>query len=101
MLQRRLQIEPGENVSEKLRAMGFSEVQMQGRVSSVLPGTGEVPAGMLKHTLLERSDLALEEMVERRATPRQEVKKSSPWPLLALGLVVLGILAAVAYKFWG
>jgi serine/threonine-protein kinase PpkA len=95
VLQRRLQIEPGENLSEKLRAMGFSESLMQGRASSVMPGTGEVPAGALKHTLLERSDLALEPVEERRSAPRQEAKKPVRWPFYVI--FVLACLAAAGY----
>ena len=96
VLQRRLQIDPGENLSEKLRAMGFSDTQMQGRASAIMPGAGEVPAGGLVHTLLERSALELEPVVERRPPPKQEVKKASPWPYV-LGLLVLGGLVAVGY----
>jgi serine/threonine-protein kinase PpkA len=100
VLQRRLQIEPGENLSEKMRAMGFSDTQMQGRAASIMPGAGEVPAGGLVHTLLERSALELEPVVERRPPPKQEVKKSSPWPF-ALGLLVLGGLVAAGYLVLG
>ena len=94
VLQRRLQIEPGENVSEKLRAMGFTDSQLQGRASTIIPVSGEVPAGVLKHALLERSELALEPVDERPPPPKPEVsKKSSFWPYV-LGLLVLGGLAA-------
>ena len=96
VLLRRLQIEPGENQSEKLRAMGFTDTQMQGRASTIMPGAGEVPAGGLVHVLLERSALELEPVVERRPPPKQEVKKSGPW-LYILGLLVLGGLGAAGY----
>jgi len=99
VLQRRLQIEPGENLSEKLRAMGFSDTQMQGRAAAIMPGAGEVPAGVLKHTLLERSELALEPVVERPPPPKIEVKKSSPWPMYALGVIALLVLGFVGLKF--
>jgi serine/threonine-protein kinase PpkA len=95
VLLRRLQIEPGENLSEKLRAMGFSDSQLQGRASNILPGAGELPAGALKHTLLERSELELEPVVERRSHPRQEIKKSSPWPYILGGLVLVLVAVAV------
>jgi hypothetical protein len=95
VLQRRLQIEPGENLSEKLRAMGFSDTQMQSRASTIMPGAGEVPAGVLVNTLLERSELALEPVVERRPPPKQEVKKSSPMPYI-IGAVVLVLVIVVA-----
>ena len=97
VLQRRLQIEPGENLSEKLRAMGFSDTQMQGRATTILTGAGEVPAGALKHTLLERSELALEPVKERPPPPKVEVKKQSRAPLYAVGgLVLLVIIVGVA-----
>ena len=99
VLQRRLQIDPGENLSEKLRAMGFTDTQMQGRATTMLAGAGEVPAGALKHTLLERSELQLEEVVERRPPPKQEVKKQSSAMPYILGLLVLGVLAG-GYLAW-
>jgi serine/threonine protein kinase len=95
VLLRRLQIEPGENQSEKLRAMGFTDTQMQGRSSTIMPGAGEVPAGGLVHQLLERSALELEPVIERRPPPKQEVKKPFPWAYV-LGLLVLG-LGAVGF----
>jgi serine/threonine protein kinase len=97
VLQRRLQIEPGQDVSERLRAMGFNDSQLQVRVAALIPASGEMPAGGLVHTLLERSELALETVEERRAKPRQEVKKqASPWPYV-LGLLVLGGLGVAGY----
>ena len=97
VLLRRLQIEPGENQSEKLRAMGFSDAQMQGRASVIMPGAGEVPAGALKHTLLERSELALEPVVERPPPPKQEPKKkSSPIPYIVGVIVVVVLIVAAA-----
>jgi len=94
VLQRRLQIEPGENVSEKLRAMGFNESQLQGRASTILPALSDVPAGVLKHTLLEHSELALEPVVERPPPPKPEGKKFSPWPYLLGGLVLAFVVVA-------
>jgi serine/threonine-protein kinase PpkA len=97
VLQRRLQIEPGQDVSERLRAMGFNDSQLQVRVAAMIPASGELPPGGLVHTLLERSELALESVDERPPPPKKEVdKKSSPWPYL-LGLLVLGGLAAMGY----
>jgi serine/threonine-protein kinase PpkA len=96
VLLRRLQIEPGENQSEKLRAMGFSDTQMQGRASVIMPGAGEVPAGVLVNSLLERSALALEPVKERPPPPKPEVKKSSRGPLFAvLGLVVVCVVVGI------
>lgn len=99
VLQRRLQIEPGQNVSEQLRAMGFSETQLQGRTQTIPPASGELPPGVLVHQILERSDLALEPVQERRQVARIERKKTSPWvyALLALGLAGAGVAAAF---FW-
>ena len=99
VLLRRLQIEPGENQSEKLRAMGFTDTQMQGRASTIMAGAGEVPAGALKHTLLERSELALEPVVERPPPPRKEAPKSSPWPKIVVAVLVLGGLAVAGMMF--
>jgi serine/threonine-protein kinase PpkA len=97
VLQRRLQIEPGQDVSERLRAMGFNDSQLQVRVAALIPASGELPPGGLVHSLLERSELALETVEERRAKPRQEVKKqASPWPYV-LGLLVLGGLGVAGY----
>jgi serine/threonine protein kinase len=93
VLLRRLQIEPGENQSEKLRAMGFTDTQMQGRTGPIMTGAGDVPAGALKHTLLERSELALEPVVERPPPPKAEVKQANPWPKILLSLFVFGALA--------
>ena len=99
VLLKRLQIEPGENQSEKLRAMGFTDTQMQGRATSILAGAGEVPAGVLKHTLLERSELALEPVIERPPPPKVEVQKKSNWPYMVGALVVLLIVAALFKQF--
>jgi serine/threonine protein kinase len=99
ILQRRLQIEPGENVSEKLRAMGFTDTQMQSRASGTIPAAGEMPAGGLAHQLLERSELALEPVKERPPPPKPEVKAASPWPRIVVGLLLLVglVVAAIAY----
>ena len=87
-------------MSEKLRAMGFTDTQMQGRASTIMPASGEMPAGGLVHQLLERSELKLEPVVERRPPPKQEVRKSSPW-LYVAGLLVLGGLGAAGYVLLG
>jgi hypothetical protein len=99
VLLRRLQIEPGENLSEKLRAMGFSDAQLQSRASNLLPGAGEAPPGVLKHTLLERSALALEPVEERPPTPKPEVKKTSRRPYLVVLLVLACLVVAGVLLF--
>jgi serine/threonine-protein kinase PpkA len=100
VLLRRLQIEPGENLSEKLRAMGFSDSQLQNRASNLMAGAGEAPPGVLKHTLLERSALALEPVEERPPPPKPEVKQSSrkPYVLVVLVLACLVVAGLLLFK---
>ena len=95
VLQRRLQIEPGQDVSERLRAMGFNDSQLQVRVAAMIPASGDMPAGGLVKTLLERSELALESVDERPPPPKKDVdKKSSPWPYVLALLVLAGLAVA-------
>jgi serine/threonine-protein kinase PpkA len=100
VLLRRLQIEPGENLSEKLRAMGFSDAQLQSRAANLLPGAGEAPPGVLKHTLLEGSALALEPVDERPSPSKPEVKKTSrrPYVVVLLVLACLVVAGLVLFK---
>lgn len=98
VLQRRLQIEPGHNVSEKLRAMGFSDSQLQGRTQTITPISSELPPGVLVHQLLENSELALESVQERRWTPKETQKKRSGWLVLLVVLLLAGAgVAAYLY----
>ena len=93
VLQKRLQIDPNDDVSEKLRAIGFSEGQLQLR-SPVRPmiAVGDAP-GALKHTLLEGSKLELEEVKERAPPPK--VEKGTPWGKIVLGGLAAGAIALV------
>lgn len=99
VLQRRLQIEPGQSVSGQLQAMGFSETQMQARAQSLPPVAVALPPGGLMHQILEKSDLALEPAVtERPRVQRQESSGKPAWVYIMVGIAVVGAGAA-AYLF--
>lgn len=110
-LQTRLNVDPTHSVSERLRALGFSDAQMDtGSGSSILPPSiaaraGEVPPVMLAKQLLENSDLKLEPIRDdwrrRKAETVQDVgPKPIPIWLRHAGTVLLVLVgAAVAWEF--
>ncbi len=98
VMQRRLQIEPGQNVSEQLRSIGFSETQLQGRAHALPPAPSGLPPGVLVHQILERSELALEPVEERRVVAKPEKKKTPAW-VYALALLGIAIVATAVYMF--
>jgi serine/threonine protein kinase len=98
VLQKRLQMEPGQNVSEQLKAMGFSESQVQARVQPVAPVDQALPPGALVHQILEKSELSLAPVEERRAPIRQKERKNPNWLFVLLGLLALGAVAAFLAK---
>jgi serine/threonine protein kinase len=73
VLQKRLKIDPNADISEQLKAIGFSENQLSHRPRAMI-GV-EIPQGALKHALLEGSSLAAANLEE--PAYRQE-KKSEP-----------------------
>ncbi len=110
-LQTRLNVDPTHSVSERLRALGFSDAQMDtGSGSSILPPAlaakaGEIPPAMLAKQLLENSDLKLEPIRDdwrrRKAESVQDVgPKPIPMWLRHAGTVLLVLVgAAVAWEF--
>jgi serine/threonine-protein kinase PpkA len=97
VLQRRLQIEPGQNISEQLKAMGFTESQLAMKKPLVQIMTNELPPGALANQLLEGSQLQLEPVEVRRTVHRVEQKKEVPWGLI--GIVGAAVAALVAASF--
>lgn len=97
VLQKRLQIEPGDNISEQLRAIGFSESQLHAK--SPMPMSIGAPSGGMVHQILEGSSLELEPVVVRAKEIKVEEKK--PVPVLTLLIVtvisIAAVLAAVKY----
>jgi len=93
VLQRRLQIEPSQNISEQLKAMGFSDTQLQSKGTNIPPMSMDLPPGGLVHQILEHSELALEPVEVRRTAPRQEAKKTPVWVYV---LILLALAAAGA-----
>lgn len=94
VLQKRLQMEPGDSVSEQLKALGFSESQLQTRIQPVSPVDQAMPPGAMVHQILEKSELALEPVEERRPVVRRQEKKTPAW------LIVLAALALLAASIW-
>ncbi len=110
-LQTRLNVDPTHSVSERLRALGFSDAQMDtGSGSSILPPAlaakaGEVPPAVLAREMLENSDLKLEPIREdwrrRKVETVHEVgPKPIPVWLRHAGTVLLVLVgAAVVWEF--
>ncbi len=105
-LQQRLSVDPGHSVSERLRALGFSDAQMEtgpAAVPAVRP-VADVPPVVLASQLLENSSLRLEPIKDdwRRRTSAVNVEvgpKPVPMWLRQAGVVlVLIVLAAVLWE---
>ncbi len=107
-LQQRLSLDPAHSVSERLRALGFSDAQMDtgpAEVPAVRPSS-EVPPVVLASQLLENSSLKLEPIKEdwRRRTSAAPVEvgpKPVPvWIRHAGVAFVLIVLAAVLWELF-
>jgi serine/threonine-protein kinase PpkA len=87
VLQKRLKIDPNADISEQLKAIGFSEGQLSHRPRAMI-GV-EIPQGALKHALLEGSALALEEPVHREKKAEVVHKGSGGMPMWVMVLLVM------------
>ncbi len=105
-LQQRLSVDPGHSVSERLRALGFSDAQMD-TGPTTLPAvrpTSDVTPVVLANQLLENSSLRLEPIKDdwrrRTATSTVEVgPKPVPMWIRHVGVgVVLVVLIAVLWE---
>ena len=91
VLQKRLKIDPNADISEQLKAIGFSEGQLSHRAPRAMIGV-EVPQGALKHSLLEGSTLEAADLVEphryeKREVVRQEKSQTPMWVVVAILVV--------------
>jgi serine/threonine-protein kinase PpkA len=105
-LQQRLSVDPGHSVSERLRALGFSDAQMETGPTAVpaIRAPAHVPPVVLANQLLENSNLKLEPIKDdwRRRTAASSVEVGpKPIPIwirhAGAGLVLL-VLAAVVWE---
>lgn len=105
-LQQRLSIDPTHSVSERLRALGFSEAQMETgptMVPAIKPAP-DVPPVILANQLLENSNLKLEPIKDDwRKRPSGHVNEIGPKPVpmwlrqAGVGFLLL-VLAAVLWE---
>ncbi len=95
LLQSKLEINPAEDVSEQLKALGFAEAKSKVGVELALDA--DLPAGGLANQILAHSDLSLAPVeAPRRAPPPPP---PPPLPLAKIATAVLGLIgAAVAAK---
>jgi serine/threonine-protein kinase PpkA len=91
VLQKRLKIDPSADISEQLRAIGFSDHQLKLRVAGPMLTVG-LPEGALKHALLEGSSLELEPVT----AARREVVKDEKGPMSVPAMLVIAALFIVA-----
>ena len=100
VLQKRLKIDPNADISEQLKAIGFSEGQLAHRPRAMI-GV-EIPQGALKHALLEGSTLSMEEPVrhEKKAEVVHKNTGTPPWVwVIVIVLFCVGAVGIVGLLF--
>jgi hypothetical protein len=98
VLQKRLKIDPNADISEQLKAIGFSEGQLSHRPRAMI-GV-EIPQGALKHALLEGSTLSIEEPARYEKKPEVVHKGSNGMPVWVI-LALVAVFGAVAVGIVG
>jgi serine/threonine protein kinase len=101
VLQKRLKLDPNADISEQLKAIGFSEGQLSHRAPRAMIGV-EVPQGALKHSLLEGSSLAAADLVEPTRYEKREVvrQEKGPMPMWMMAAII-AVFCAVAVGIVG
>jgi serine/threonine protein kinase len=96
VVQKRLNLDPSTEITDQLKAIGFSEQQLAAKIPRTVLAV-DAPQGSLKHALLEGSALALEPVVERRKEVREEKQGLIPaWmKILLIVLLLIGMGVAV------
>jgi serine/threonine-protein kinase PpkA len=101
VVQKRLNLDPSTEITDQLKAIGFSEQQIAQKAPRTMLAV-DAPQGSLKHALLEGSTLGLEPVVERRKEVREEKHGLLPgWMIVALiaALLVGAGVAVVSMVF--